>query len=219
MTDDRAGMDLLGSYWDELAKGEADALVSFAGHDDLDPTLVEALQRFHELGTTPPPGAARDRVWRELRAQMDNGQRDRETLLQATAKRTHPHIAPISNGRSDPRHGRTASLPIPIASRRRIGSFFSLAAAAVLVLALVGGLVAIRSSTPGSDDPRFGSLPVAQTSPDATPPAGVSLRTLVIPAASLPAGEIRLSSWVYTQPPGTTQNFPPPLGSSASRSS
>ena len=63
-----------------------------------------------------------------------------------------PVIAPISNGRTDPRHGRPASLPTPFALRRRVGSVFSLAAAAVLVLALAGGLVAIRFGMPGSDD-------------------------------------------------------------------
>src|SRR5829696_9661914 len=168
MTDDREEMDLLGRYWDELAQGKADTRLSSAGHDDRDPTLVEALQRFHELGTTPPPGAARDRVWRELRAQMDIGQREQETLVQATAIRTHPHIAPISNGRSDPRHRHPASQPTPIALRRRVGSVFSLAAAAVLLLALAGGLVAIRFGAPRSDDAHFGGIPAAQVSPEAS---------------------------------------------------
>src|SRR5215218_3903520 len=172
MTDDRAGMDLLGRYWDDLAQGEAGARLSPAGHDDLDPTLVEALQRFHELGTTPPPGAARDRVWRGLRAQMDVDRREQERLMQATATRTHPCFAPISNGRSDPRHGRPASQPTPIALRRRVGSVFSLAAAAGLLLALAGGLIAIRFGAPGSDGGRFGSIPAVQVSPEATPPAG-----------------------------------------------
>jgi DNA-binding beta-propeller fold protein YncE len=166
MADDRAAMDQLGRYWDDLTRGVP------SGSADLEPSLVEALQRFHALGSTPPPGAARNRVWREIRAQMDVGPRDKETLMQATATLDHPRITPISNGRIDPRHGRPASQPIPIALRRRVGSAVSLAAAAVLMLALAGGLVAIRFGMPGSNDSSFSSIPAVQVSPEASPPAG-----------------------------------------------
>ena len=181
MTDDRDAFgrndeterfDQLGRYWDRLARDDAIAHGEDSPAWPLDSTLLEALQRFHELGTTPPPGAARDRVWRELHAQMDVGQREQETLVQATATLAHPRVAPIPNGRGDPRHRRPATQPIPIAMRRRVGSIFSLAAAAVLLLALVGGLLAIRFGMPGSGDGRFGSVPAAQVAPDATPATG-----------------------------------------------
>jgi DNA-binding beta-propeller fold protein YncE len=63
---------------------------------------------------------------------------------------------------------------MPVARRDRpgrIGAAFSLAAAAVLVLALAGGLVAIRFDLPSSDDGHFGGIQAEQVSP-VKPPAG-----------------------------------------------
>jgi hypothetical protein len=80
--------DHLGRYWDGLVRGEP------VERGDLDPSLVEALRRFQELGTTPPPGSARDRVWRDFRGHVNDGRREPEALTPATAPPHRSRIAP-----------------------------------------------------------------------------------------------------------------------------
>jgi sugar lactone lactonase YvrE len=164
MADEREAIDRLGRYWDDLVAGE------LTDRGGLDPTLAEAIERFQRLGGTPPPQAARERIWRDVRARIDGQQRAKETPMSATTTLTVPRVAPGTNGRREPLPWGGAPPPTPRVRLRGIGSW--LTAAIVLLLVLAGGFAAGRLGFSGSDEDGVRGIPAPLVTAEATPPAG-----------------------------------------------
>ena len=184
MTDDGVRGERLDRFWDEVVRGDPDS----ADAGGLDPEEAAAVRTLQRWADAPIPAPARATAWRAAPARADRTH-PKEHPMPTIAVIDHPRFAPAPNGRSDPHRGRPTSRPVAVALRRRIGSVVSLAAAVILLLALAGGLVAIRFGVPGSDDSRFSSIPAAQVAPDATPIPDLTsepLLTVTFPAGALP---------------------------------
>lgn len=138
--DERARADALDRYWDALLRGDATS-----AKVDLDADLAPLVTRLHAAGSALPtlfPDT--DHAWRELRPKLTArtpGWSDDEIVLPAWA---HP------NGHAERFAGGQWVTPLP---RRRGRRFLNqLATAALLLLTLAVGFVAISQRTPERPD-------------------------------------------------------------------
>jgi hypothetical protein len=199
----------LSAFWDAVGRGDPNPPTA-----GLDPDTVSLVRLVRGASRSEVPGGGRDRALAAAMHELaghkvrQNGHGRRTDVLTTTTVPLHPDFTP-ANSRSDPRPGRREALrPMPAAPRRGFGTFASLAAVALLLLALWGGMSATRSRFFGSDDTRMVSIPAVQVSPESTPPADIPFRTIVIPAEYLPAGKIEITTAEYNQAAQTTETFP-----------
>jgi hypothetical protein len=154
--------------WDEIARGEP------ATSGELDPQLVETIQRLHTLGDVPPPDPIYTR-------------RLQESLMHTTAMPlplADPLAQPDRNGQWPPTARPAIRPPLPQVQGR--SAVIQLATAALLLLTLVGSLLAFGSGRLGQrDTPAF--LPAIGGTPAA--PETVTTKTLLdASTGSLPSG-------------------------------
>ena len=160
-------------YWDELARGE------LGNPGDIDPDLVQTIQRLHALGDVPPPAPA-------------YATRLRESLMHATALPLplgDPRARSSLNGRSTP-VARRAIRPWPVPQRP--WALSQLATAALLVLVLVSSFLAFGPGRPGLQDEGPALIPAINGTP-ATAEMVATETLLETEVAALPAGRIRVS--------------------------
>jgi hypothetical protein len=158
--------EALARYWDGLVAGQD------LDSSTLDPTLAEAVRRLHTARDVEgvDPAFVRN-LMEELMLSPSiaaPGYGAALPPINAEGRAVDlPRMLPNPNGRSEPRRVQAARPMIPVQLRRWLGSAASLAAAAALVLGLVGGILVLRDG-PGSGG-RSGSIPAVQVSPEATP--------------------------------------------------
>jgi hypothetical protein len=155
--------------WDEIARGEP------ATSGNLDPELVDTIQRLHTLGDVPPP----DSIY---------ARRLRENLMHTTAiplPLADPLARPGLNGQLPPA-ARTAIRP-PLPQVQGRWAVAQLATAALLLLMLVGSLLAFGPGRLGQrDTPAF--IP-AIGGTQATPETVTTETLLDASTGSLPPGQ------------------------------
>jgi hypothetical protein len=180
-------------YWNALTRGEK------ADSGELDPAAAAAIRRVENLAAAPLPAAARERARQRLLAQIDQaGQQKPQVDRKGGGQRLKSLIGPNGHAAPNP--------PQPLARwpsfgqtetvfTRHGGVFGRLALAALLVLTLLAGLLALRVVRPGWVVPL--PEPLAETLLDAT---------LEGPAAGwTPIG---IERWIF-QPGPATLRVPP----------
>ncbi len=189
--------ETLARYWDGLAEGVP------PDPGTLDPTLTEAVRRFHAAPDVDGPDPAfLTRLWEDLQGAQPVlrptvGVSDRSTLRRWLSS----VAAPLGPG----------------SQRRRASVSFATAALLVLTVGLV--LYALRPDRRDIDRP--GDLPTQVSSPMATPqatpdPEPVVEETLVevvLPADAFPPDhDVSATVFMPQVPPGTRTTWPPPTG-------
>jgi hypothetical protein len=160
----------------------------------------------HPAGELEPADAA---TMRHLHAFDDRPGPNRDFRKRLRADLMHAHAIPVS---SDPRsplplnqhtghRQRASSVSPPRVSRRGGWALIQLATAALLLLTLGLGYLALRPSTP--PDLRLAALPALT--------AEETLLDLPIPADMIPRGDAPGTGFIhYTLPPGTTTTWDSP---------
>lgn len=151
--DDAAAIDRLNAYLDRLADG----LTASPTPPEPDPIFAEAVRRLqaHDEAPNADPAFARRLL---------------EDLMHAPASprpfSTWPGLTTGPNGRMPPQSPPTPTLRAGTA-RRQWSPRGPLAPAALLVLTLVGGLLAVGALRPGADDRSMGgSIPAPMATPE-----------------------------------------------------
>ncbi|MDP9366891.1 MAG: hypothetical protein M3Q03_01215 [Chloroflexota bacterium] len=191
------GPEDLARYWDALAEGVP------PGPRTLDPTLTEAVRRFHAAPDVDGPDPAfLARLWEDLqRAQPVPGP-----------------AAGVNDRYALRRWLSSVSAPLGPGSRlRRVSVSFATATLLVLTVGLV--LYALRPDRRDMDRP--GDLPTQVSSPvaapvatpDAAPVVEETLVTVPLPREAFPPGD-NVSAVVFMPrvPQGTRTTWPPPTG-------
>ena len=153
-TDDREPAARLRRYWDDVVRAGPSAPAAA----DLDRALAETVRRLHALDQPPPPevGLA-ERIWEDLMS---------DSIAGHAAPFGAPSSIPSRPNGSVPADPPSRTLPRP-AGTRRWRSVVDLAAVAVLLLAIGGGLIATDRLARERNEP----APAVAGSPVATPPA------------------------------------------------
>lgn len=184
-------VDPLGHFWNEVVAGRP------ATPDDLDPALAATVRRVQVHGAAPAPDSAfAARLWEDLMNQSRS----------ANATIVHPGPVPLPslNGRA-PSAGRR-----PFAVRRlnprRWWPMLELAAAALLLIALGSGLVALNGGLPD----RFNSSGGQDATPTAERSAPLAVGNVVaVPPAGEGPAAIEVVLRRDTLAPGAIYEIPP----------
>jgi hypothetical protein len=159
----------LSQFWNELTeRGDSSRTI--------DPEAAELIRSLRIAASAPVPGSTRERVWRGLLDIYERTVPDKEPPMHASVD----VIRPGPNGRIRPLH------PIPFEERPRLANRrLALGIAAILVIALVGGIVGgLIQDRLDSNDPRPAPAILAPATPE---PTGDTVLEITLPADAIPA--------------------------------
>jgi hypothetical protein len=152
MSQDRGAADRLNDHLDVVATGGA------ARSHDLDPTIAATVERFFAADDAPgPPPSLADHLWQELI----------DTTASVERGPLTPGLRPHRNGRT-PMGLRQTTLP-----NRGPSALAYLATAALVLLTLVGGFVALRGSLRLMDPEQRTIIPAIDSTAESRLPSGV----------------------------------------------
>ncbi len=142
---------LLSAFWNELVQPGGEPVT---GEHPLDPTLAETVRRVQHLGASPPPQPVRERLRERVMTPID-GTQPEHTMSSIATTTAFPGV----NGH---RPGFRIGLRQPNARRGRM-ALFSIAAAVLIGLAALAGLIASGNlSNPWPDGGSHAVVPAAQ---------------------------------------------------------
>jgi hypothetical protein len=174
--------------------------------NELDPETQRLIDHLWMVGASPQAAAARKRVWKRLRHELEREKHSMDTIT----------LTPVPNAPHwNPGHpnGRGILSPAPYPMRPWWRSLNGLAAtAALIVLMLTAGLFVVGPLRPAgvATEPAGGPASIlAPATPDPTEAVRQELVESTVPAADLPAGEDRfLHISQTTIQPGVTVTIP-----------
>jgi hypothetical protein len=126
---------------------------------------IDAVTRFRSWAMTPPPDAARERVWREVLVKIERQRKEQSMVTSITRGRLAPP-PPI------PLRPRPDAVGKPVrTSRGRLewSNAVSIIAALLLLAGIVGGWMAAGSPRPWGDEHPHALIPAPLVTPEATP--------------------------------------------------
>jgi hypothetical protein len=159
----------LNRFWNELAeRGDSS--------ESIDVEAAALIRRLHASSHAPVPGSARERVWRGLL----------DTYEQTVPDKEQPMHASVDVIRAGPNGWIRTPQPIPLEERPRLANRrIALAIAAILVIALIGGIAGgLIQDRLDSNDPRPAPAILAPATPE---PIGDAVFETTLPADVIPA--------------------------------